>query len=73
MTILMEITSDTVLDAAYEWLCQRRCDYSANAGVWGLRRDWAHEKQRTISSCSRRCGGGCAEQSGRSTACVGIS
>lgn len=34
----MEITSDTVLDVAYEWLCQRRCDYSANADVWASAR-----------------------------------
>jgi len=46
MAILAEITSDAVLDAAYEWLCRRRRYYSANADVWGFRRDWAHEKQR---------------------------
>jgi SAM-dependent methyltransferase len=40
MAILAEITSGAVLDAAYEWLCRRRRDYSANADVWGFRRDW---------------------------------
>ena len=46
MTILGEITSDAVLDAAYEWLCGRRRDYSANADVWTFRCDWARQKQR---------------------------
>jgi RNA-directed DNA polymerase len=46
VTILGEITSDAVLDAAHEWLCRRRRDYSANADVWTFRRDWAREKQR---------------------------
>jgi hypothetical protein len=45
VTILAEITSDAVLDAAYEWLCRRRRDYSANADVWAFRRDWAHEDE----------------------------
>jgi hypothetical protein len=27
-----------VLDAAYEWLCRRRREYSANADVWSKRR-----------------------------------
>ena len=40
MTILAEITSDAVLDAAYEWLCRCRRDYSANAAVWTFRREW---------------------------------
>jgi hypothetical protein len=39
-----EIASDDVLDAAYEWLCRRRRDYSADADVWSLRRRWEHEK-----------------------------
>ncbi len=33
MTILAQLASDDVLDSAYEWLCQRRGDYSANADV----------------------------------------
>jgi RNA-directed DNA polymerase len=34
MTILAQLASDDVLDSAYEWLCRRRRDYSANADVW---------------------------------------
>jgi hypothetical protein len=46
MTILAQITSDDVLDSAYEWLCRRRRDYSANSGVWAFRRCWQREKER---------------------------
>lgn len=46
MTILAQITSDEVLDTAYEWLCRRRRDYSANSDVWALRRHWPHEKEQ---------------------------
>ena len=44
MTIIAQLTCDDVLDTAYEWLCRRRRDYSANADVWSLRRRWSHEK-----------------------------
>jgi hypothetical protein len=40
VTILAQLTSDDVLDTAYEWLCRRRRDYSANSDVWSLRRCW---------------------------------
>ena len=33
MPILAQITSDDVLDSAYEWLCRQRRDYSANLDV----------------------------------------
>jgi RNA-directed DNA polymerase len=33
-----------VLDSAYEWLCRRRRDYSANSDVWSFCRRWQHEK-----------------------------
>jgi hypothetical protein len=46
MTVLAEITSDAVLDAAYAWLCRCRRDYSANSDVWAFRREWTREKQR---------------------------
>ena len=49
MTILAELASDDVLDTAYEWLCRRRRDYSANADVWSLRRRWDDEKERIKS------------------------
>jgi hypothetical protein len=35
MTILAQLASDDVLDAAYQWLCLRRRNYSANSeGNW---------------------------------------
>ncbi len=43
---LAELASDDVLDSAYEWLCRRRRDYSANADVWAFRRRWPHEKEK---------------------------
>ncbi len=44
MAILAELTSDDVLDTAYEWLCRRRRDYPAAADVWSFRQAWAQEK-----------------------------
>jgi hypothetical protein len=41
MTMLAEIASDHVLDAAYDWLRLRRRAYSPNADVWAFRRDCA--------------------------------
>jgi len=35
-----------VLNAAYEWLCRRRRDYSANADMWSLRRRWSRENEQ---------------------------
>jgi RNA-directed DNA polymerase len=46
MTVLAQLTSDDVLDSAYEWLCRRRRDYSANADVWAFRRNWPREKEQ---------------------------
>jgi RNA-directed DNA polymerase len=46
MTILAQITSDDVLDSAYQWLCRRRQDYPANSDVWSFRRCWQREKER---------------------------
>jgi hypothetical protein len=36
----------SIPDTAYEWLCRRRRDYSANSDVWALRRDWPRQKER---------------------------
>jgi RNA-directed DNA polymerase len=44
--ILAQLASDDVLEAAYEWLCRRRRDYSPNADVWAFRCRWAQEKNR---------------------------
>jgi hypothetical protein len=46
MPIVAQLASDHVLDTAYEWLCRRRRDYSANSYVWAFRRDWGREKER---------------------------
>ncbi len=44
MAILAELTSDDVLDTAYDWLCRRRRAYPADADVWSFRQAWAQEK-----------------------------
>jgi len=41
---LKQLTSDEIIERAYEWLCQQRQDYSANNDVWELRRNWRQEK-----------------------------
>ncbi len=46
MTIIAQLTSDDVLDAAYDWLCRRRRAYPADADVWSFRQGWAREKDR---------------------------
>jgi hypothetical protein len=46
MPILAQITSDDVLDTAYEWLCRRRRDYSPHSDIWAFRRDWARAKEQ---------------------------
>ena len=46
MTLLAAIASDSVLDAAFAWLCKRRRDYPDHADVWEFRRNWPQEKDR---------------------------
>ncbi len=46
MAILAELTSDDVLDTAYDWLCRRRRAYPADADVWSFRQVWAQEKDK---------------------------
>ena len=46
MAILAELTSDDVLDTAYDWLCRRRRAYPADADVWSFRQAWAQEKDK---------------------------
>jgi len=52
MSILAQLASDDVLDSAYEWLCRRRRDYSANSDVWSFRRCWQREKAHIHSAGS---------------------
>lgn len=44
-TILKQLTSDEVLDSAYEWLCKRREDYPHNSEIWSFRFRWKEEKE----------------------------
>ncbi len=46
MANLAELTSDDVLDTAYDWLCRRRRAYPADADVWSFRQAWAQEKNK---------------------------
>ncbi len=50
MSILAEIASDSILDAAFAWLCKRRQNYPAHADVWNFRRDWPEDKARLRSN-----------------------
>ena len=38
--MIQEIASDDVIQQAYDWLCGRRVDYSANNDVWHVRYHW---------------------------------
>lgn len=42
--LLGVVASTSTLDAAYDWLCTSRRDWSANADVWSLRANWPREK-----------------------------
>lgn len=48
MALIDLITSDEVIDAAYEWLCERRHEYHFNNDVWQLRRWWEEKKPLLI-------------------------
>ncbi len=54
MVILAELTSDDVLDIAYDWLCKRRRNYSADADVWSFRQRWPAEKDRLKAELAAR-------------------
>lgn len=41
----MDLCAQMTSDAAFDRLCRRRLNYSANADVWALRRCWSREKQ----------------------------
>ena len=40
------LASDAVLEEAFAWICRQRRDWSANADIWWLRRDWPAVKRR---------------------------
>ncbi len=39
--LMEEIASDANIQQAFDWLCKRRWEYSADNDVWNLRRRWA--------------------------------
>lgn len=42
--LLQKIADDETLDQAYQWMCDRRKDYSHNDDVWFLRQRWHQVK-----------------------------
>ena len=48
MALIDLITSDEVIDAAYEWLCESRHEFHFNNDVWQLRRWWEEKKPLLI-------------------------
>src|SRR5574337_1452631 len=46
MTLLADLASDRVLDAAYAWLCRSRRRFPDDADIWSLRQRWQTEKAR---------------------------
>lgn len=49
MTLIERVTSDEVIEAAYEWLCDRRQDYHHNNDIWQLRRWWTEKKPQLVA------------------------
>ena len=49
VTLRDQLASDTVIDAAYAWLCARRKKYSHNNDVWHLRWNWQRLKPQIQS------------------------
>ena len=45
-THIQQLTSDTTINRAYTWLCQKRKNTSPNNDIWFLRRDWHKLKPR---------------------------
>ncbi len=43
---LSDLADRALLQRAFDWLCRRRREYPASAGVWTLRRRWGEEKRR---------------------------
>ncbi|MBM3741075.1 MAG: hypothetical protein FJW39_35520, partial [Acidobacteria bacterium] len=43
---IAEVAAESVLDAAFAWLCQRRLDYADSSDVWNVRRHWAEIQPR---------------------------
>ena len=44
LSLIARIASNEVLEAAYQWLCQKRSHYHFNGDIWQLRRWWSEKK-----------------------------
>lgn len=44
LTPINRIASDSVIDQAYDWLCEKRKHYRHNNDVWHVRFGWAKQK-----------------------------
>jgi hypothetical protein len=42
--MLATLASDTVIDAAYQWLCHQRRHWAAGTDIWDFRFHWPDEK-----------------------------
>ncbi len=51
-SLIEKIASDEVIDAAYQWLCEKRKHYHFNGDVWHLR-CWWHEKKPQLQALIR--------------------
>ena len=43
--LIEQIASDNVIDAAFEWLCEKRAHHHFNSDVWQVRRWWQQKKR----------------------------
>ncbi|MEH1777108.1 hypothetical protein [Nostoc sp.] len=49
MLLIERVTSDEVIERAYQWVCKRRLHYHFNSDVWQLRRWWAEKKPLIVA------------------------
>ncbi len=50
---MMQLVSDTVIDAAYAWVCRQRRDWPADTDIWDLRFRWGKNKPQIQSNLTR--------------------
>ena len=46
MTLLAQLITESTLQTAFEWLCERRKQWSHNDDVWNIRRTWPLVRQQ---------------------------
>jgi hypothetical protein len=49
MTVFPPQITINNLEAAFQWICELRKDYSPNSDIWFLRRDWHHIKDEMLA------------------------